>query len=263
LAGIVKKGIFLDNYIDGGREIESGKRPTFSNRKKRKKLTELELERLLADVAHYYAMGYSILEISDLMHHSQGTIKKWIEEVKQRWLREQVKSYEVRQAEHLSKLDKLERELWDSWDKSKAGIKRKIKTKGNISGGRNAGDSSSTTTDVTTQPGDPRYADQLLKVLQTKQKILGLDAPTVIKHTGEVGLMNLSMVEREKLTDEEKMERMYIFLERMANQEKKLPAASGEVIDGEMLDESVKVYSEQNEGNNLQRTAQHVTDTKS
>jgi hypothetical protein len=246
----LSRGVFfLSDFIDGGREIESGKRPTYSNRRKKKRLTALELERLLADVAHYYAMGYSLLEISDLMHHSENTIKKWVEEIKQRWLREQVKSYEVRQAEHLSKL-------------GKEGIKRQIDIKGTISGGRNAGNSNSTTSDVTKQPGDPRYADQLLKVLQTKQKILGLDAPTVIKHTGEVGLMNLSMVEREKLTDEEKMERMYVFLERMANQEKRLPEASGEVIDGEMLDESVKVYSEQNEGDDLQRTAHNVTDTK-
>lgn len=236
----------MDNYIDSNREIEDGKRPTFVNPRKKKKLKELELERYLADVAHYYAMGYSILEISELMNQNQRTVAKWIEEVKQRWLREQVKSYEIRQAEHLSKLDKLERELWDSWDKSKAGIKRRIKTKGTISGGRNAGDSNSVVTDTTNQPGDPRYADQLLKVLQTKQKILGLDAPTVIKHTGEVGIMSLSMVERDKLTDEEKLERMYVFLERMANQEKKLPSAGDEIIDGEMLDtnESVKVHSE-------------------
>lgn len=76
----------------------------------------------------------------------------------------------------LRKLDKMERELWDSWERSKNG-KRKTEIEGgslkdsSISGGQLKKRT------IETGDGDPRYLDLLLKIYERRSKLLGYNAP--------------------------------------------------------------------------------------
>ena len=79
----------------------------------------------------------------------------------------------------LKKLDKMEVELWDAWDKSKSG-KRKTKiVGGEIKNGAISGGSLDNRQLEDTN-GDPRYLDLLLKVQERRAKLLGYNAPVKV-----------------------------------------------------------------------------------
>lgn len=92
------------------------------------------------------------------------------------WKKERFDKIESYMELELMKLDKIEIELWEAWERSKE-PKRKTKidggdiTDGHISGGaldsRYLEDSN----------GDPRYLDLLLKVQERRAKLLGYNAP--------------------------------------------------------------------------------------
>ena len=74
------------------------------------------------------------------------------------------------------KLDKMEIELWEAWERSKSG-KRKSEIKGgNINNGNVSGGTLSKRT-LETGDGDPRYLDMILKLYDRKAKLLGYNAP--------------------------------------------------------------------------------------
>lgn len=74
------------------------------------------------------------------------------------------------------KLDKMEIELWEAWERSKSG-KRKSEIKGgDISNGNVSGGTLSKRS-IESGDGDPRYLDMILKLYDRKAKLLGYNAP--------------------------------------------------------------------------------------
>lgn len=74
------------------------------------------------------------------------------------------------------KLDKMEIELWDAWERSKSGKRRSEIKGGNINNGNVSGGTLSKRT-LETGDGDPRYLDMILKLYDRKAKLLGYNAP--------------------------------------------------------------------------------------
>lgn len=107
------------------------------------------------------------------------TVFEDIQKVLAEWKKENFKDISSYMQLELKKLDKIEIELWEAWEKSKS-AKRKTKivggsiSNGNISGGvldnRQIEDAN----------GDPRYLDLLLKVQERRAKLLGYNAPVKV-----------------------------------------------------------------------------------
>lgn len=99
-----------------------------------------------------------------------------IKQVMIEWKKEQFDSIDKYMQLELKKLDKIEVELWDAWEKSKS-IKHKTKIiGGNISDNTVSGgvlDSRQ----IEDRNGDPRFLDLLLKVQERRAKLLGYNAP--------------------------------------------------------------------------------------
>lgn len=76
----------------------------------------------------------------------------------------------------LEKLDLIERELWDAWDRSK-GRKERVKSKVNKTDkdGSSVDDEVERTTE--TLNGDPRYMTLILQARERRAALLGLDQP--------------------------------------------------------------------------------------
>lgn len=79
----------------------------------------------------------------------------------------------------LKKLDKMEVELWDAWDKSKSGRRKTKIVGGEIKNGAISGGSLENRQLEDTN-GDPRYLDLLLKVQERRAKLLGYNAPVKV-----------------------------------------------------------------------------------
>lgn len=84
------------------------------------------------------------------------------------WKREHEENIDLYITKELSKLDKIEAELWDAWERSKKRIVSKIRQSG------------LKTERSETFAGNPRYLDLVLSVQQRRAKLLGLDAPVKV-----------------------------------------------------------------------------------
>ncbi len=145
--------------------------------------------------ANLFLRGYAYREITealnqDLIIRQTGytiSLKMVYYDLQQclvEWKRERLDKIDDYVTQELKKLDKIEAELWDAWEKSKTG-REKIKKRTNR--GRpiktDAMDGYDETA-IEISAGNPRFLDLLLNVQQRRAKMLGFDAPVKIEIPG-------------------------------------------------------------------------------
>lgn len=140
--------------------------------------------------AELFVKGYTYRQMADKLNeynHENGleytltykSVFMDIQQVLAEWKKERFKDIDNYMQLELKKLDKIEVELWQSWENSKGG-KRKTKIKnGTINNGIATGGELAERTLETTD-GDPRYLDLLLKVQERRAKLLGYNAPVKV-----------------------------------------------------------------------------------
>lgn len=127
-----------------------------------------------------FLKGYSYRQISDLLNKRNAKmgldyaivppmrVYKDLKQLLINWKREHEENIDLYITKELSKLDKIEAELWDAWERSKKRIVSKIRQSG-LQKERSE-----------TFAGNPRYLDLVLSVQQRRAKLLGLDAPVKV-----------------------------------------------------------------------------------
>lgn len=127
-----------------------------------------------------FLKGYSYRQISDLLNKRNAKmgldyaivppmrVYKDLKQLLINWKREHEENIDLYITKELSKLDKIETELWDAWERSKKRIVSKIRQSG------------LKTERSETFAGNPRYLDLVLSVQQRRAKLLGLDAPVKV-----------------------------------------------------------------------------------
>ncbi|MEE4659019.1 MAG: hypothetical protein V2J89_01040 [Halieaceae bacterium] len=157
--------------------------------KRGKKRTVKERERDLAFIARHYLRGYSQNEIAVELGKATGTqvtrqqICYDLKKLQEQWREEQLEAIDELKARELAKLDHMEAEAWAAWERSKEQAEKT--KKGRRTGGRNAGEYAEV--QVEERIGDPRYMDLVLKCVEKRTKLLGLDAPIKVAETDEEG----------------------------------------------------------------------------
>lgn len=127
-----------------------------------------------------FLKGYSYRQISDLLNKRNAKmgldyaivppmrVYKDLKQLLINWKREHEENIDLYITKELFKLDKIESELWDAWERSKKRIVSKIRQSG------------LKTERSETFAGNPRYLDLVLSVQQRRAKLLGLDAPVKV-----------------------------------------------------------------------------------
>lgn len=127
-----------------------------------------------------FLRGYSCRQIADLLNQRNAKmgldyaivppmrVYKDLKQLLINWKREHEENIDLYITKELSKLDKIEAELWDAWERSKKRIVSKIRQSG------------LKTERSETFAGNPRYLDLVLSVQQRRAKLLGLDAPVKV-----------------------------------------------------------------------------------
>jgi hypothetical protein len=127
-----------------------------------------------------FLRGYSYRQIADLLNQRNAKmgldyaivppmrVYKDLKQILINWKREHEENIDLYITKELSKLDKIEAELWDAWERSKKRIVSKIRQSG------------LKTERSETFAGNPRYLDLVLSVQQRRAKLLGLDAPVKV-----------------------------------------------------------------------------------
>lgn len=137
--------------------------------------------------ADLFVKGYTYRQIAEILnaHNEENGLKYKltyktifcdINQVLVEWKKERFETIDNYIYLELKKLDKIEVELWEAWEKSKSG-KRKTKIVGGSikDGAIKGGELDSRMLEDTN--GNPKYLDLLLKVQERRAKLLGYNAP--------------------------------------------------------------------------------------
>ena len=150
--------------------------------------------------ADLFLRGYSYREIADALNRDLSargmgytiTFQMVYYDLQQcliEWKRERLDTIDEYVTQELRKLDKMEVELWEAWERSKTGKLREknrqnAKPRKVLEDGDNPEYYGYEETTTETSAGNPRFLDLLLNVQQRRAKMLGFDAPIKVEIPG-------------------------------------------------------------------------------
>ena len=120
-----------------------------------------------ARVAELYLRGIGQVEIAKREGVTQPQISQDLKLICQAWQRESIMAMGEIKAKELAKIDLLEREAWDAWERSKLPQRRRSMTKGGAAGNiENLAEIES--------PGNPRFLEQIERCIKARCQLLKL-----------------------------------------------------------------------------------------
>jgi len=131
-------------------------------------------------VGDLYVQGWSQSAIANELSVSQPTVCIDLKHIHEEWRRSAIRDFDILRERELRKLERLEVEAWNAWQRS-----QKPAQEATIS---SDGSSQKTIKKVSEQTGDPRFLDQISKCIASRRALLGLDAPTKIAPTSPDGV---------------------------------------------------------------------------
>lgn len=173
---------------------QRGGRPKMCKRTKDQREFDLDF------CSNLFLRGYTYREISERLNEENArrgvgyTITKqmvyWdMQQLLIEWKRERMENIDDYVTQELRKLDKMEVELWEAWERSKTGKLREknrqnAKPRKVLEDGDNPEYYGYEETTTETSAGNPRFLDLLLNVQQRRAKMLGFDAPIKVDIPG-------------------------------------------------------------------------------
>ena len=102
-------------------------------------------------IADLYLRGWLQVDIAAEVGLSQSTVCQDLKALHKQWVASALVDIDIAKSKELAKIDVLERENWDAWQRSCEGAK--------------------------TKTGNPRFLQGIERCIERRCKILGLDAP--------------------------------------------------------------------------------------
>lgn len=175
--------------------MKKRKRPLgYSKRSEEQRIYDI---RFCADL---FLRGYSYRDIADALNRDLSargmgytiTFQMVYYDLQQcliEWKRERLDTIDEYVTQELRKLNKMEVELWEAWERSKTGKLREknrqnAKPRKVLEDGDNPEYYGYEETTTETSAGNPRFLDLLLNVQQRRAKMLGFDAPIKVEIPG-------------------------------------------------------------------------------
>ncbi len=147
------------------------------------KAKQFHHELILDKTASLYLRGQTLAEIGTQFNPpvTAKTVCLWVAEIRERWKKSALVDYDDRKNQELAKLDLIEREAYEAWERSKldAVTNRKVVTKG-LKKGEDGGDAElkvvGTLKDKTAkgQTGNPAFLAQMERCVEMRCRIFGL-----------------------------------------------------------------------------------------
>jgi len=144
--------------------------------------------------------GKTLRQIAELLAKerpytiSHAQVGADLKKLKEAWRQESLAMVGAEKEKELRKLDVVESEAWDAWDKSKQATSRTTLTKkaaaakkGEGAAASDGGGTETKSAVQTTSAGDPAFIAKILDVHDRRVKLLGLAAPTKTELTGADG----------------------------------------------------------------------------
>ena len=139
-------------------------------------------------VAEMYLRGQPQSAIANVVGVKQAAISKDLQYLRREWLKSSVELIDQRKAIELAKIDKLEMEYWDAWERSRLPAETEITEQVGAKGRRKSTDPDEEQTIVPLrlrkykrvegQSGNPAFLAGVQWCIEKRCAIFGLNAPT-------------------------------------------------------------------------------------
>jgi hypothetical protein len=145
---------------------------------------ELVIESRRTRVAALFLQGVKRQgELAQRLGVDRSTVSRDLKVLNARWKEAAVRDLDAAKGQELERLDLLESEYWQAWEKSKQA--HEVATTEQTTGG--AGERVKEALRSEEQTGDPRYLAGVERCIEQRCKLLGLNAPTETRLTGKDG----------------------------------------------------------------------------
>ncbi len=132
-----------------------------------------QLQRDRAETARLYLQGWLQIDIAKKQGVEQSTISDDLAAIRKQWLASAIRDFDEARAQELAKIDILEIEYWQAWQRS---LKSKKTETAKTSSGKIRQDEASVKEEF--RDGDPRFLAGVERCIERRCKLLGLDAVT-------------------------------------------------------------------------------------
>ncbi|WP_166830672.1 helix-turn-helix domain-containing protein [Thalassoroseus pseudoceratinae] len=149
----------------------------------------MKTEERRVQVSRMYAEGKTQAEIAEAVGVSQLQVCHDLKMVRRHWRESAIRDFDALRDEQLAKIDEAERRAWEVFERS---CEDAVKTRREV--GEN-GEFGTGYMERVGQTGDVRSLDLVLKCVERRCKLLGLDAPQKVVETDAAG-NDLSAEER-------------------------------------------------------------------
>lgn len=122
--------------------------------------------------ARMYLQGATQAAIAKHLGVTQQTVSNDLKEIRARWRESSIRDFDAIKEQELAKIDLVESQYWEQWEQSK---KTKITTR-NEDGMTEKGSILKEVTIAEEKCGDPRYLDGVMKCIERRCALLGLDS---------------------------------------------------------------------------------------
>lgn len=148
-------------------------------------------------IADLYLQGWIQADIAAECEINQSTVSRDLKALHQQWLDSALVDISFAKAQELAKIDRLEREYWTAWERSCENAEtetRKAKGKARQYQDEETGQfvaeqPAEVTKQSKGQAGDPRFLAGVQWCIERRCKLLGIDAPQKLEHSGAVDLI--------------------------------------------------------------------------
>jgi len=121
-------------------------------------------------VARLYLIGRTQWQIAEEAGCSQSLVSRDLRAIREAWRKSATIDFDEARAKELAKLEEVEREAWDAWQRSKNdAVTYRIKQ---------TNDGEEKTVTRVGQTGNVRFLDMVQKCIAQRRTLLGLDAPS-------------------------------------------------------------------------------------
>lgn len=135
--------------------------------------------------ADLYLQGWLQAQIAGELDVNQSTVSRDLKALQKEWLQSALVDFDEAKSQELAKVDRLEREYWNEWVRSRL-------DKGSTLSETVVGDKGSKRQKAQVRKegrlGDPRYLQGVQWCIERRCKILGIDAPIKTDMSGALSI---------------------------------------------------------------------------
>ena len=154
-----------------------------------KKRTPIQIEDDRREIASLYLQGKTQQAIAERLGMTRQMVGYDLKAIQRRWREDTSRNLDEDKARELAKLDELERTYWQGWEDSLEQVTTETTSRAVAGGGAGGGVGVTERAAIRREgkQGNPTYLRGVIDCIDRRCKLLGLDSPQKLEHSGVDG----------------------------------------------------------------------------